>query len=666
MTNRIACLLSVCCCGGMLAAETISVKSPDGRNEIRLDTEPVVQYSVWRDGKARIEPTEITLTISGRPALGGKDNHAYAGATPRARAGRVPAPVYKKAFVDDDGHETLVRFKDGWGIALHARNDGVAWRFETFFGGDVCVPAEGTRLRFPSDASFLYGRTWGGLESSWEAVYQRAAKLEEIPAGRDRFVYLPLTVSYPDGVAMCVTESNVWDYPGLNFYRPEGSADTLQSWQAQEPLEVQRKGVHIHVVKRYPCLSRTTGTRAYPWRVFLLAKDAISLTESDAVWALAEPCRIADTSWIKPGPTAWNWWCADRLTDVGFDGRFDTRTFKAYIDFAAANKLPYMLIDAGWAGGFEGQDMDVIRPNFDLDALVAYARERNVDLILWAAWSDLADKQRRRRLFREFAARGVKGFKIDFFDRDDRTIADVTTEMARDAAENHLVLDFHGMHKPVGLSRTYPNILNYEGVHGMEQEKFAGSAKTDFPANDVQAIYTRMLAGPMDYTPGAMGNVTREAFKPNRSHPVAQGTRAHQLAMYVLYEAPLQMLSDSPSDYRKNPENQACVDFMARVPTVWDDTKGLCGELGRFAAMARRKGDVWYAAAMTDWTARTLTLDTFFLGTGDWTAEIYADASDAATRPEHYEKLVRTIPAGAKLDVALAPGGGWAARFTRK
>ena len=647
-----------------VVAETVSVVSPDGLNEIRLETEPVLAYSVWREGRARIVPTPITLTVSGRSALGGAENHTYEGQTRRARPGRVESPVYKKAFVDDDGNETFVSFKGGWGVALHARNDGVAWRFETSFGGDVTVPAEGTKLRFPADASFLYGRTWGGLESSWEAVYQPAATMADIPAGRDHFIYLPLTVSYPDGGAMCVTESNVWDYPGLNFYRPEGG-DELLSWQAQEPLEVHRKGVHIHVKTRRPYLSKTTGTRAYPWRVFLLGRNAISLTESDAVWALAEPCRIADTSWIKPGPTAWNWWCADRLTDMGFEGRFDTRTFKAYIDFSAANKLPYMLIDAGWAGGFEGQDMDVIRPDIDLDELVKYGRERNVDLILWAAWSDLADKQRRRRIFREFAARGVKGFKIDFFDRDDREIADITTEMARDAAENRLVLDFHGMHKPVGLSRTYPNVLNYEGVHGMEQEKFGGSAKTDFPANDVKAIYTRMLAGPMDYTPGAMGNVTREAFLPNRKHPVAQGTRAHQLAMYVLYEAPLQMLSDSPSDYRRNPENQTCTDFMAQVPTVWDDTKGLCGELGLWAAMARRKGETWYAAAMTDWTGRTVTLDTSFLGAGSWTATIYADASDAATQPEHFTKTAKTIAAGEKLIVQLAPGGGWTAKFNR-
>ncbi len=648
------------------AAETVSVKSPDGLNEIRLETEPVLTYSVLRAGVVRVPATPITLTVSGRPALGGAENHAYAGRTARARAGRVPAPVYKKAHVDDDGNEVLVRFKGDWGVALHARNDGVAWRFETAFGGDVTVPAEGTEVRFPSGATLLYGRTWGGLESSWESVYEFAASCAEIPAGRDRFVYLPLTVSYPDGAAMCVTESNVWDYPGLNFYRPESRTDALLSWQAQEPVVTARKGVHVHVKERRPYLTKTTGTRAYPWRVFLLAKDAPALAESDAVWALAEPCRIADTSWIKPGATAWNWWCANRLGDTGFPGRFDTRTFKAYIDFAASVGLPYMLVDAGWVRGFEGEDLDVINPAFDLDALVAYGRERKVDLILWAAWSDLADKQRRRRLFRAFAARGVKGFKIDFFDRDDREIADVTSEMARDAAENRLVLDFHGMHKPVGLSRTYPNVLNYEGVHGMEQEKFGGSAKTDFPANDVKAVYTRMLAGPMDYTPGAMGNVTRAAFKPSHDHPVAQGTRAHQLAMYVLYEAPLQMLSDSPTDYRATPENLACAKFMASVPTVWDDVKGVGGELGRWVALARRKGDAWYAGAMTDWTGRTVELDTSFLGAGDWAAEIWADAPDAATEPTHYVKASRTVRAGEKLAVALAPGGGWAARFTRK
>ena len=382
---------------------------------------------------------------------------------------------------------------------------------------------------------------------------------------------------------------------------------------------------------------------------------------------LAPPCRIDDTSWIKPGKVAWDWWNACMLTGVDFKAGMNTPTYKKYIDFASDNKLEYIIIDDGWSG--TESLLEDLKPDIDLKELVAYGNRKGVGIILWASWRNLTGGSDQcpdtEAIMKHYAQMGIKGFKVDFFDRDDQVAIASIERMADIAARHHMVLDLHGL-KPYGLQRAYPNVLNFEGVKGLENAKWEpivkGAPLHDFPRYDVTIPYLRMLAGPLDYTPGAMRNATKSEFRTSNDRPMSMGTRVHQMAMYTVFEAPLQMLADSPSRYMKE---QECTDFIAQVPTTFDETVVLAGEIGEYIALARRKGDTWYVAAMTNWTARSLDIDLSFLGEGNFKAEIFSDGVNADREATDYKKQTRTVTSADRLEVAMMPGGGWTARITR-
>jgi endonuclease/exonuclease/phosphatase family metal-dependent hydrolase len=409
----------------------------------------------------------------------------------------------------------------------------------------------------------------------------------------------------------------------------------------------------IRVDERAGYIAETKGTRTYPWRVFMLAKNEIGLCENDAVYALATPSKVEDVSWIRPGLSVWEWWNDWNISGVDFEAGINTATYMHYIDFAARHGVPYLVVDAGWTDRFQ---LDRYNPDVDIEQLVKYAAKKSVGLILWTTWPQLDGRQ--EEVFAKFAKLGVKGFKIDYMDRDDQLIARFLEETARVAAKHKLVLDFHGMHKPTGLSRTYPNILNYEGVHGLECTKWEDD--TDFMRNDLLCFFTRMSAGPMDYTPGAMLNYTREQFRSSMTKPGSQGTRAHQMALVSMYEAPLQMLCDSPTQYEKNRE---CFAFMARTPTFWEETKGIAGSMEDYAVIARRLGRSWYLSAINSWEARELEVDLGFLGGGKWQAEIFADGRNAHRDATDYVHEYRLLEKDGKIKIRMAPGGGWTARI---
>ncbi|MBQ3345217.1 MAG: glycoside hydrolase family 97 catalytic domain-containing protein [Kiritimatiellae bacterium] len=648
-------------------AETFKAVSPDALNEIRLETgEKGMAYSVWRRGKSIVEPARIALKLDGHGWLNGAD--AKPKATTRKVEGTLATPLYKKSAIDLAANETHVDFGD-WAVRLHARNDGVAWRFETRFDGEITVNAEATNIRFPKGAELCY-TVAGGFMSGWEKPAQ-IGPVESVPAGHPQIVMTPFTATVPGVGVVTVTESDLRDYPGLNFYRREGEPDTLRSWQAGVPRDVDKGRRKIKVVNREPYLAKTKGTRSFPWRVFVLGDTPSDLVESDAVYALATPNSqlthsstpnsSTDFSWVKPGQVAWDWWNGFQITDVpGLNTGCNFETYKEYVNFAAANGIAYIIMDEGWS---EKLDLDKPRDEVNVPGVIAYAKEKGVGVILWAAWSPLTDRETRLRVFDRYAAMGAKGFKIDFIERDDQSVERFLEETAADAAERKLVVLFHGIHKPTGLQRTYPNILNYEGVYGLEQGGRSGGRKVVI-SNDVNLVYTRMVAGFMDYTPGAMRNRTFDAppFDPERDTRACYGTRCHQLALFPLFEAPIQMLCDSPTQYRSEPE---CTAFITKVPTVWDETRGVAGAIGKFAAVARRKDGDWWLGAITDWTARDVKLPTDFLGEGEWTVEAFEDAPDADRNAEHYVRRVFTVKAGEPLKVRLAPGGGFAARFTR-
>ncbi len=640
-------------------AETIFEKSPDGRNEIRLTTEPVLSYAVLRDGKERVAPTPISMTVEGKGVLGGKVKVSDISRVPHA--GEFATPIYKKARVADNGNETKVTFEGGWQVFLHARNDGVAYRYATAWDDPlVKVTGEAADITFPCGDLTVYAGLTRSHQSSWESIYAKttvAKLMDDMKKEGNGLCYLPLLVQYGDGANMCVTESDLLDYPGWNLVA-DAAAPKLNASLAQfpDPAKITDNRRQRRVGGRLPYIAHTRGSRSYPWRVFVLADSPAKLVEADIVYALATPSRLdGDLSWIKPGKVAWDWWNNWNVSGVRFRAGCNTETYRFYIDFAAKNDIEYVIFDEGWSVKLKIME---INPKVDVPELVKYANARGVGIILWCSWPQLVGRQ--DEVFQKYAGMGVKGFKIDFMDRDDQFLVDFLEKTSAIAAKYKLIVDYHGMYKPTGFSRTYPNVVNYEGVHGLEQLKW--EADSDFPANDLKAVFTRMVAGPMDYTPGAMINSTKASFRPNGRQPGSQGTRVHQMALMSLFEAPLQMLCDSPSQYLKNME---CFKFMSAVPTVWDETIGLAGDVDRYAAVARRKGDVWYVSAIGSWEPQSIELDLSFLGEGEWKAEIFEDGMNADRDATDYVRREAKLTSGGKLAVKMAPGGGFAARISK-
>ena len=640
-------------------AETFKATSPDGNSEIRLETGASgMRYSVWRRGKALVEPSSIALETKERGRLDGRG--AKAASESRRVTGSVATPIYKKSRVSLAANATKVSFGD-WAVVLVARDDGVAWRFETKFGGEQTVVDERDEYRFPEGSTLCYSKV-GGFQTGFEKVASYG-KIGDVPTGHHDIVIAPFTVIVPGAGVVGMTESNLLDYPGLNFRRKKDEPFMRAAFASEPDPEKVSVGRRMTSVKgRLPYLAKTAGSRSFPWRVYIAADSPSGLVSSDAVYALASPCRLKDVSWIRPGLVQWDWWHGFKITDVpGLKSGCNFATYKAYIDFAAANGIPYIIMDEGWS---EHLDLDRPCAAANPEGVIKYGREKGVGVILWAAWAPLMKAEDRARIFDRYAAMGAKGFKIDFMQRDDRLLERFLEDTAKDAAERKLVVMYHGVHKPTGLCRTYPNVINYEGVYGLEQGHGRGGQQK-IPPNDCAIPYMRGLAGMMDYTPGAMHNRAFDApeFRSvDRNEPRGcYGTRCHQLALFPLFEGPVQMLCDSPTMYRRNPE---CTAFLTKVPTVWDDTVGVAGEIGKYASIARRKGGEWWIGAVTDWEARELELPTAFLGGGRWKAEAFEDGADAGVNAESYVRREFVLKAGEPIRVKLAKGGGFAARLS--
>ena len=552
-------------------------------------------------------------------------------------------------------------------VELVARDDGVAYRFVSDVDGEITVNDETCALVFPSaDTEIWAGYNWcdnprdpkqDKLQHGCASIYTKTTPCEFASDGR-RIAYLPLTVRFDDGTTVLFSESDLRDYAGLHLRRNGGEARRLDGVFGKYPVREKEWTAPCHyrrVRDREGWIVKTLGRRTFPWRVFAIASTPAALMEQRLVYDLASPAQ-GDFSWVKSGPCAWDWWSKWHLEDVPFKPGINTDTYRHYADFAAEFKLPWMIVDEGWK---QGDDLYAETPGFDLGAVLSHAAARNVQVMLWTAWRSIDGRQ--EEYFSHFAKRGVKGFKIDFMERDDAEMMRFMEETLKVAAKYRLCIDFHGCGKPTGLEKTYPNLVGIEGVHGLELMKLSFAKDDDFPAHDCQVAFTRAPLGMVDYTPGAMMNRTRGEWRPNDASPASQGTRVHQMALYTMFPVPLQMLCDSPSRYRANPD---CARFIASVPTVWDETKGLAGEIGKFAVVARRNGDEWWVGAITDWSPRTLALDTAFLKSGEWDVEIFADADDSASMPERWTKCSRRIRAGEKIQMDLAPGGGWTARLS--
>ncbi|MBO4448451.1 MAG: glycoside hydrolase family 97 catalytic domain-containing protein [Kiritimatiellae bacterium] len=642
-------------------ADLYSVKSPDGRNVVEVETLPRLSLRVFRDGCLRLGPVEPMMEFGGRPS-----GFAFSGCERRSLKGKATSPIYKKSHVDLSANCAVFRLGDSLAVNVTVRDDAAAYRFETSFDGMATVLSETADFVLPSaDAEVWLANEWPNAEAkgdtfqnSWEAPH-RKRRLEDVSP--TNIVCLPLVVRFPDGQAMCVTESDLRGYPGWNLRGEEGATNRLSGAfaRAPDPGALENDLTHVWVRGRLAHLAETEGRRTYPWRVFMFADSPARLCENDAVWALAREAE-GDFSWVRPGVSAWNWWNDTVVRGVDFKPGMNTATMKHYVDFAAEMKLAYLVIDSGWC---VKDELFRVVPALDLAEVCRHARERGVGIILWAGWGSLLPEGRdmRREVFERYSAMGAAGFKIDFIDRDDVEAERFVESTAALAAQCRLVIDYHGMHKPTGLSRTYPNVLTYEGVFGLEQVKWAAPG-IDFAESDLAVFFCRMSAGPMDYTPGAMRNSVRKFYRPSYSTPESMTTRVHQMALFTLFESPLQMMCDSPTMYRENVE---CARFIAAVPTVWDETRGLAGELGKFAVVARRKGSDWWVAAIGPRQPFSVEVKLDFLGDGaEWEADVFEDGPLASSKDacDYRHGSLRVKP-GEALKVKMAGGGGWCARF---
>ena len=644
---------------GRVPGGSHAVTSPDGRNEIRLWTAPLA-YEVRRDGVVMAAKSEIALTVDGIRLFEGR---GPIGIVRKTLAGKVQMPVYKKASIDLSGEELFVDFGDG-GVRLVARNDGVAYRFETRRTGEITVNAETAGLVIPDgNAPCRANFTWGiGCEESVSEPHTAASASVN---ARKYPLYLPF-VYQVGGKSVAVTESDVHDYPIWNL---RGGAEGLGAFAGQFAAwpkktrriggggseEVAAGGRWVRVTESENYLVRTTGERTFPWRTFVLADTPSDFCAADIVAALARGQVAGDFGWVRPGKVAWDWW--NDFDNLGAEKGCTTRGYERFIDFAASNGIEYVIFDEGWT---ESLDIWKFSPRVDVPRLIDYANKKGVGIILWMAWAQVYGEE--EKVAAHFARLGAKGFKIDFMDRGDAECERFLWAFAEACRKHKMLVDYHGTHRPTGLSRAYPNVLNFEGVHGLESMKWY-DGKYDFMQNDLNCFYLRMTAGPMDYTPGAMLNYPIGGYKGTCDVPGSVGTRSRQMALMALYEAPLQMLCDSPTNYENNMESFA---FMAKVPVVWDDTVPLGGSLASYAAVARRKGGVWYAAGIGNACTIDAPVDTKFLGEGTWTAEIFRDDMEASDKdPQKYVHETKSVKAGDLLCFRMARGGGFIVRFSK-
>ena len=644
----------------LAAQKTWSLSSPDGRIVTEISAGDGLRYSVTRDGVRLLDPSEISMTFEGGAVFGGADK------VRRIRKGSkdvrgIPAMNYKKASVDDVYNFLTLEFK-GYNIEFRAFDDGVAYRFvSTAKSGEFTVTDELTEFNFAEDWTVWVPYVSGGEEktieqqfvNSFENTYEHIHLSEMSPR---RLAFLPMTVDAADGVKIVITESDLFGYPGM-FLKGEGGK-SLKSARAPYPVGLRPNGVYVYQDMEYAdYIAKVEAGQKFPWKVIGIAPDAKSLMDLDLVWQLATPAdESEDWSWVRPGKVAWDWWNDWNLYGVDFRAGINTETYKYYIDFAASHGIEYIIMDEGWAQKAKA-NLFLINPDINLEELVSYADAKNVGIILWASYNSIVKNP--EKAMSHYSAMGFKGFKIDFINRDDQQAVMFCEKMARIAAENHLLIDFHGVYKPAGIQRTYPNVLNFEGVAGLEQLKWCPEGY-DEVTYDVTIPFVRMVAGPMDYTQGAMRNAIKKNFHAIGTEAMSQGTRCRQLAEYAVFEATLTMLCDSPSNYMAEPE---CTEFIAGFPTVWDETVPLLGEIGEYVAVARRSGDTWYVGALTDWNARDLTLDLSFIGGGQMT--VFQDGINADRAARDYKKTSAEIPADGIVKIHLAPGGGWVARISR-
>ncbi len=628
--------------------------SPDKKITVKVQVTNTLQWSVAYNNEALLLPSTIRMQLGDGLVLGQSPVLKKQQRNTVNQVIDAVVPV-KYKHIAEQYNELRLTFKGNYSVCFRAYNDGVAYRFETALGNkEITVTNETVQYQLADD-----DRSWWPMEShrpspTFQSHYEYKFDDTSVARISDKlYAGLPVYLSTPKGTKLLITEADLYDYPNQFVFGTNGNA-----LNGQFPPVILRDSLvgdrGAKILENAPYIAKTKGTRSYPWRTIVISPDDKGLLETELVYKLSSPNVLPNTAWIKPGKVSWDWWNANNVYNVDFRAGINTATYKYYIDFAAQYGLEYIILDEGWTR----TTLDILHstPQVDMPELARYAKSKNVGIILWVLWNALDTHM--DEALDLYASWGVKGIKVDFMQRGEQYMVNFYERTAAACAKRELLVDFHGAYKPVGLNRKYPNVISYEGVKGLENSK-GGREVT--PGHDVTIPFIRMAVGPMDYTPGAMLNANKGNFRPVFSEPMSQGTRCHQAAMYVVYESPLQMLCDNPSNYLKEPDYTK---FISRVPTTWDTTVALQGKAGEYVAIARKKGDTWYIGAMTNWEARHLDLDLRFLDGQRYKMEIVQDGINADEHAADYHFDQKTVTPADHVSVQMSNGGGWMAILT--
>lgn len=628
------------------------ISSPGGKLELKIFWDEQVRFSVYHRNRPVVENASVALHVVEKGVLGFKPSEPETAITEMDEDIEVTIPS-RSAQLQNHYTELKLTFDEGYALNFRLYDYGVAYRFETSFNDSIFVHNEELNLQFAGNVVSYFPEE-ESMMSHYERLYN-PLNIRSITGGS--FASLPIYFQNSSGVKMLFTESDLFSYPGL-FLAGTGS-NTLSATFPRVVLETKLPEVsadrHEIITKEADYIAHTAGVRTFPWRILYISEDMGDILKHDLVYQLSRPLQIENTEWIKPGKAAWEWWNSHNLYDVDFKSGINTETYKYYIDFASEFGLEYLLIDEGWTKSTT--NVTEANPDIDLQEIIEYGRQKGVDILLWVLWKPLEKNMEEiLDLYREW---GAKGIKVDFMQRTDQFMVEYYERVAREAAERQLVVNFHGAYKPSGLRRAYPNVLTKEGVKAMEANKWSREIT---PQHAVTLPFVRMVAGPMDFTPGAMDNAMGDEFFPRFDRPMSQGTRCHQLAMFIIYESPLQVLADSPSNYYREKES---IEFISKIPTVWDETIFLDGEISDYIAIARKKGQQWFIGAMTDEHARELELELSFLEDGTYEMQIIKDGINANRIAIDYEIETLRVDSDSTLQIKMAEGGGWAAILTK-
>ena len=643
------------------AAQSYQVKSPDGKITAQLNTDKNLSIQFNLNGAQLLKESEIGLKLQDGMEIG--KNPKVKSHKLSSHEETISAPFYRQPSFNTPYQELNVMLKNGFGIILRAYDEGVAYRFYTQRSGKTIILNENAAYQFGKDrkAWLPYTTT---PEKPFAMAFQNIYHETRLDTARQDLVFLPATIDCGKA-KVTILESDLQSYPGMwlkaNSSKEEQESGTLRAVFAPYPKEMAyytwRHMSHVKSTQEY--IATSTGKRSYPWRIFAITEHDTQMPTNNLVYALAGPNKIGDTSWIKPGKVAWDWWNDWNLKGVDFKAGINFDTYKYYIDFAHNHGLEYIVLDEGWYNSKEGS---ILKPidDIQLPKLIEYGKSKGVDIVLWAVFNVMDENL--ETICKTYADMGIKGFKVDFMDRDDQTAIEMVERLAACTAKHHLILDLHGIYKPHGLNRTYPNILNYESVFGMEECRWT-EAKNDMPLYDVTFPYIRMMAGQVDFTPGAMRNGTRDNWKAIYTKPISMGTRCHQAACYIVQDSPFTMLADTPTNYEAD---EPYTRYIASLPVVFDKTIVPQGEIGKYIVTARKKGNDWYVGGQSNWDERTLTLKFDFLADGDYEAIVLKDGINANHDAEDYKIEKSVINQKSEMKIHLASGGGFVIKVIKK